>query len=58
MQGIGALLNDRSLSVMRNAGMRLATLGTGGDDAHAAARRSYERADYAALPLVRYYKAL
>ena len=57
-QGIGARLNDRALSVMRDAGMRLANLATGGDEAHAAARRSYERAGYVALPLVRYYKPL
>jgi ribosomal protein S18 acetylase RimI-like enzyme len=57
-QGIGGMLNERALQVMRDAGMKLAELGTGGDSAHAAARRSYERVGYTALPLVRYYKAL
>jgi ribosomal protein S18 acetylase RimI-like enzyme len=57
-QGIGGMLNDVALQVMRDAGMKLAELGTGGDQAHAAARRSYERAGYTALPLAHYYKAL
>ena len=57
-QGIGAALNDRALELMTEAGMQLAELGTGGDPAHAAARRSYERAGYTAFPLVRYYKEL
>lgn len=57
-QGIGAMLNQQALQVMREAGMKLAELGTGADQAHAAARRSYERAGYSPLPLVRYYKAL
>ena len=33
-------------------------VGTGGDASHAQARKSYEKAGYTALPLVRYYKAL
>ncbi|HYN33407.1 MAG TPA: GNAT family N-acetyltransferase [Ilumatobacteraceae bacterium] len=57
-QGIGDALNDRAIQVMTESGMRLAELGTGGDQAHAAARRSYERVGYTALPLVRYYKEL
>jgi ribosomal protein S18 acetylase RimI-like enzyme len=57
-EGIGALLNATALSAMRDAGMRLAELETGGDPAHADARRSYERAGYSALPIVRYYKEL
>ena len=56
--GIGAKLNEIALQVMVDAGMKLAELGTGGDLAHAAARRSYERAGYTGAPLVRYYKAL
>jgi ribosomal protein S18 acetylase RimI-like enzyme len=57
-QGIGAALNERAIELMIGAGMQLAELGTGGDQAHAAARRSYDRAGYTALPLVRYYKKL
>jgi hypothetical protein len=43
---------------MREAGMKLAVVGTGGDPGHAPARRSYEKAGYTGLPLVRYYKDL
>ena len=51
-------MNHVALRLMRNAGMTLATVATGGDPAHAPARRSYEKAGFVALPLVRYYKAL
>ena len=43
---------------MRAAGMKVAVVGTGGDEGHAPARRSYEKAGYTPLPLVRYYQAL
>ena len=57
-QGIGTAMNYFALRLMRNAGMTLATVATGGDPAHAPARRSYEKAGFVGLPLVRYYKAL
>ena len=38
--------------------MEMAEVMTGGDPGHAPARRSYEKAGYTPLPLVRYYKAL
>lgn len=57
-QGIGTELNDVALAQMKEAGMRLAEVGTGGDPGHAPARRSYEKAGYTALPLMRYYKDL
>ncbi len=56
--GIGTALNRFALDQMRRAGMTLATVATGGDASHAAARRSYEKAGFVALPLVRYYAAL
>jgi GNAT superfamily N-acetyltransferase len=56
--GIGTQLNTFALEQMRASGMRLAGLMTGGDPGHAPARRSYEKAGYAALPLVWYYQAL
>jgi len=43
---------------MKESGMKLAVVGTGGDPGHAPARRSYEKAGYTGLPLVRYYKVL
>jgi hypothetical protein len=38
--------------------MDLAVAATGGDPGHAPARRSYEKAGYTALPLVRFYRAV
>jgi ribosomal protein S18 acetylase RimI-like enzyme len=57
-RGIGTQLNWFVLERMREEGMKLAVVGTGGDPGHAPARRSYEKAGYTPLPLVRYYKAL
>jgi GNAT superfamily N-acetyltransferase len=56
--GIGTALNHWALARMQAAGMKLAVVGTGGDEGHAPARRSYEKAGYTGLPLVRYYKKL
>ena len=56
--GIGTELNNWALVKMKESGMKLAEVGTGGDPSHAPARRSYEKAGYTALPLVRYYKDL
>ncbi len=56
--GIGTELNSFALIKMSEYGMKMAVVGTGGDAAHAPARRSYEKAGYTALPLVRYYKDL
>lgn len=56
--GIGTALNLAALDAMRDAGMKHVQLGTGGDESHAPARRSYEKAGYTALPLVRYYRDL
>jgi GNAT superfamily N-acetyltransferase len=56
--GIGTELNLFALQIMREKGIKLAVVGTGGDPGHAPARRSYEKAGYTGLPLVRYYKDL
>jgi GNAT superfamily N-acetyltransferase len=57
-RGLGTHLNMFALDRMTESGMDLAEVGTGGDPGHAPARRSYEKAGYTALPIVRYYKAL
>ena len=57
-RGTGTRLNTFALERMAEAGMELAEVGTGGEEGHAPARRSYEKAGYTGLPLVRYYKAL
>ncbi len=56
--GIGTELNTFALQKLKESGMKLAVVGTGGDEGHAPARRSYEKVGYTALPLVRYYKVL
>jgi GNAT superfamily N-acetyltransferase len=55
-QGIGTELNLFALQKFKESGMKLAVVGTGGDEGHAPARRSYEKAGYTGLPLMRYYK--
>ena len=58
-QGLGTALYDFVLARMREAGMRVATVGTGGDAAHAPARRDYEKAGFCPyLPSIYMYKAL
>lgn len=57
-QGIGTALNNLALEKMVEAGMKLAFVGTGGDPAHAAARRSYEKAGFTPIANILYYKAL
>lgn len=56
--GIGTALNNFALEKMKEGGMKLAIVGTGGDPGHAPARRTYEKAGYTALPVVRYYQDL
>jgi len=56
--GIGTELNIFALKQMKESGMIMARVETGGDPSHAPARRSYEKAGYTGLPLVRYYKDL
>lgn len=57
-QGVATALNTFALEKMKEAGMTLAHLMTGGDPGHAPARRAYEKVGYVALPLVHYYQAL
>jgi GNAT superfamily N-acetyltransferase len=57
-RGVGDGLIAHALDGMRQAGLRLAVVATGGDPGHAPARAAYEKAGFTALPLVRYYQAL
>ena len=57
-RGIGTALNTLALAEMKERGMKLAVVGTGGDPGHAPARKAYEKVGYSALPIVRYYKEL
>ena len=45
-QGIGTRMYEFALAYMRAAGMRVATVATGGDPSHAPARRAYEKAGF------------
>src|SRR5215211_3401407 len=57
-QGIGTALTSFAVQRLRDAGVGLAVVGTGGDLGHAPARRVYEKAGFVGLPLVRYYASL
>ncbi len=52
-QGIGAAMYEFVLARMKQAGMRVATVSTGGDPSHAPARRAYQKVGFdAAIPSV------
>jgi ribosomal protein S18 acetylase RimI-like enzyme len=57
-QGIGTALTSFAVQQLRDAGMGLAVVGTGGDPGHAPARRVYEKAGFIGLPLVKYHARL
>lgn len=57
-RGIATQLMGRSLEHMRERGMDIAAVGTGGDPGHAPARAVYEALGFTALPGVRYLKLL
>lgn len=54
--GIGTALTEFALDRIKDAGMTVAMVETGGDPGHAAARRTYEKAGYVQLPIARYFK--
>jgi ribosomal protein S18 acetylase RimI-like enzyme len=57
-RGIGAALAELALTSMRDAGMSVAMVETGGDPGHAPARRTYEKLGFGLLPIARYFKKL
>lgn len=56
--GIGSLLTSFALQWFKDNGMALAMVETGGDPGHAPARRTYEQAGFAHLPISRYFLKL
>ena len=46
-KGVGTAMYAFAITLMKEAGMRVATVGTGGDASHAPARRAYEKAGFA-----------
>jgi ribosomal protein S18 acetylase RimI-like enzyme len=58
-RGIGTRMYEFAMARMKESGMALATVGTGGDPSHAPARRAYQKAGFGpALPSVFLYKLL
>ena len=45
-KGIGTQMYEFAIEEMRTAGMKVATVATGGDDSHTPARRAYEKAGF------------
>jgi mycothiol synthase len=57
-RGIGTALTEFALNWMKDAGMSMAMVETGGDRGHAPARHIYEKVGFDLLPIARYFKKL
>ena len=57
-RGVASALTTVALEWMRDAGMSVAMVETGGDAGHAPARATYEKAGFTLLPVARYFAAL
>ena len=57
-RGIATLLTTHALDHMRQSGMDIAAVGTGGDPGHAPARAAYEAMGFTLLSSARYLKLL
>ncbi|MEM8611831.1 MAG: GNAT family N-acetyltransferase [Cyanobacteria bacterium P01_H01_bin.105] len=57
-RGIGSELIAFALDRMKEAGMVIAMVETGGDPGHTPARHTYEKAGFELLPIARYFKHL
>lgn len=56
--GVGSILTSFALHWIKDNGMALAVVETGGDPGHAPARHTYEQAGFVRLPIARYFKKL
>ena len=56
--GIGSALIEFALDWMKDAGMSVAMVETGGDAGHAPARHTYEKVGFELFPVARYFKKL
>ena len=56
--GLGTQLTNVATEWLRDAGMAVVLVSTGGDIGHAPARRAYEKAGFTPMPVVNYFKAL
>jgi RimJ/RimL family protein N-acetyltransferase len=58
-KGIGTAMYELAVARMRQEGMKVATVGTGGDPSHAPARRAYRKAGFdVEIPSVWMYRLL
>ena len=57
-RGIGTALIEFALDRMKDAGMSIAMVDTGGDPGHAPARHTYEKIGFRLLAIARYFKKL
>ena len=56
--GIGSALTEFALTWMKDAGMSVAMVETGGDPGNAPARHTYEKVGFELFPIARYFKKL
>jgi GNAT superfamily N-acetyltransferase len=57
-RGVGSTLIEFALGWMKDAGMSIAMVETGGDPGHASARRTYEKLGFGLWSVARYFKKL
>jgi GNAT superfamily N-acetyltransferase len=57
-RGLGTKLTEVATDWIRESGMPVAFISTGGDPGHAPARQTYAKAGYRELPIAYYFKAL
>jgi GNAT superfamily N-acetyltransferase len=57
-RGVGSALIKFALDWMKESGMAIAMVETGGDPGHAPARHTYEKAGFELFPVARYFKKL
>jgi len=57
-RGIGSALIEFALAWMKDAGMSIAMVETGGDPGHERARHTYEKVGFELFPVARYFKKL
>ncbi len=57
-RGLGSALTRVATDWIREAGLPLAVIDTGGDASHSPARHTYEKAGFRPMQIVRYFKAL
>ncbi len=57
-RGVGRLLVEDAVEVIRAAGLPIAMIETGADEGHAPARRTYEDAGFERIDIARYFRVL